>query len=63
MACLCLEYFCFINGYLLSIPEDRFYDIAKAVVLSDNARKDETLRIIMDLIKMHWKKLSIKTLH
>ena len=41
MACLSLDYFCFINGYLLLIPEDQFYEVAKAVVVSENDRKDE----------------------
>jgi len=58
MACICLDYFCFINGYVLSIPEDPFYEIAKAVVESDNSRKEHVLLIIKNIIRENWKKLS-----
>jgi hypothetical protein len=57
MACICLDYFCFINGYKLDIPEDRFYDIAKAVVESDNSRKEEVIIIIKKIIKDNWEKV------
>ena len=56
MACICLDYFCFINGYRLDIPEDRFYEIAKAVVESDNSKKEEVILIIKKIIKDNWEK-------
>ena len=56
MACICLDYFCFINGYRFDIPEDRFYEIAKAVVESDNSKKEEVILIIKKIIKDNWEK-------
>ncbi len=56
MACLCLNYFCFINGYIILIPDDQFYEVAKAVVTSDNNRKEEVIKIIEALVKKYWKK-------
>ena len=53
---MCLDYFCFINGYRLDIPEERFYEIAKEVVESDNSRKEEVVIIIKKIIKDNWEK-------
>ena len=51
MACLCLEYFCFINKIKLSIPEDYFYNTAIKVVNSKDSEKDEMIEEILALIK------------
>ncbi|HSZ33653.1 MAG TPA: Fic family protein [Puia sp.] len=58
MACICLSYFCFINGYFLRIPEDPFYNIAKRIVESDNSKKEEVITVIKRIIKENWEKRS-----
>ncbi|HTS44189.1 MAG TPA: Fic family protein [Puia sp.] len=50
MACLCLGYFCFKNGYDLIISEDIFYQLAREVVMSDENQKNFMLGEIRRII-------------
>ncbi len=53
LACLCLSYFCYRNGYILFIPEFIFYRLAKETVLADENNKEKTIKAIEKTIKQY----------
>ena len=57
MACLCLLYFCYNNGYILLLPEAEFENLAKSVVTANNENKDQELKRIKEVLKGNLRKV------